>query len=230
MTPRKLNSPGVLLAQFVACVSLLCSTGCQSASVRRAAELEARLRDQQSSIDRLSSSLEKVESDRDIARREVSILRNEFVKLKPSPEIVQTAHSTARVRRIEVAPLLSGGLDRDDVPGDEQISLLIAPKDSSGEIHKVPGQLSVRLKDISRPAGKEEVASAAFTEEESESLWHNGIVGRGYRIIIPLPENLASHSIAAHVRFTTNTGTQFDTLHQLNVTPQTGKPSATISD
>ncbi len=227
MTPRKLNSPGVRLAQFLACVSLLCLTGCQSASVRRAVELEARLRDQQSSIDRLASSLEQVESDRDVARREASILRDELVKLKPSPEIVQTAHSTARIGRIEVAPLLSGGLDRDNVPGDELISLLIAPKDSSGEIHKVSGQLAVRLTDISRPAGEEDVAAASFTEVESESLWYNGVVGRGFRIIIPLPENSDSRNIAAHVRFTTNTGTQFDTLHQLSVTPQTEKPSAT---
>ena len=131
MTPRKLNSPGVLLAQFLACVSVLCSTGCQSAAIRRADELEARLRDQQSSIDRLASSLEQVESDRDVARREASILRDELVKLQPSPEILQTAHSTARIDRIEVAPLLSGGLDRDEVAGDEQISLLIAPKDST---------------------------------------------------------------------------------------------------
>lgn len=230
MTPRKLNSPGVRLAQFLACVSLLCSTGCQSAAIRRADELEARLRDQQSSIDRLASSLEKVESDRDVARREASILRDELVKLQPSPEIVQTAHSTARIDRIEVAPLLSGGLDRDEVAGDEQISLLIAPKDSTGEIHRVPGQLSVRLTDISRPAGSEEVTTATFGESESEALWHNGIVGRGYRVIIALPANLTNRSITAHVRFTTNAGTQFDTLHQLSVTPQMEKPPATIRD
>ena len=230
MTPRKLNSPGIRLALFVACGILLCSTGCQSAAVRRADELEARLRDQQSSIDRLASSLEEVESDRDVARREASILRDELVKLQPSPEILQTAYSAARIDRIEVAPLLSGGLDRDDVPGDEQISLLIAPKDSTGEIHRVPGQLSIRLTDISRPAGSEEVATAILSERESEALWHNGIVGRGYRVIIALPANLASRSITAHVRFTTNAGTQFDTLHQLSVTPQTGKPSATIRD
>jgi outer membrane murein-binding lipoprotein Lpp len=230
MTPRKLKSPGVRLAQFVACVTVLCWTGCQNAAVRRADELEARLRDQQSSIDRLSASLERVESDRDVARREASILRDELVKLEPSPAIVQTAHSTARIDRIEVAPLLSGGLDRDDVPGDEKISLLIAPKDSTGEIHRVPGQLSVRLTDIARPAGMEEVAAASFTEVEAASLWHNGIVGRGYRIIMPLPVNFTSRSITAHVRFVTNVGTQLDTLQQMSVTPQTRNLPATIRD
>jgi hypothetical protein len=228
MTPRKLKLQGVRIAQFAICASLLCGTGCQSSAVRRAEGLESRLRGQQASIDRLSTSLEQVEADRDVARREAAILRDELVKLQPSPEILQTAHSTARIDRIEVAPLLSGGLNRDDVPGDEQISLLIAPKDLTGEIHRVPGQLSVRLTDISRPAGSEEFASQTFSETESEALWQNGIVGRGYRVIIPLPVTLTTRTITSHVRFTTYTGEQFDTLHQMQVSPQLSNAPAAV--
>ena len=220
MTPRKPNSGHVRVALFAICASLLCGVGCQSAAVRRAEGLEARLRSQEESLDRLSASLEKVESDRDVARREASILRDELVKLQPSTEIIQTAHSTARIDRIEVVPLLSGGLDRDDIPGDEQISLLIAPKDSSGEIHRVSGELSVRLTDISRPAGSEEIVTANFSNAESGSLWHNGIVGRGFRVLIPLPEELETRNLTAHVRFRTNAGAQLDTLHQLQVSPE----------
>lgn len=220
MTPRKLNSGRVHVALFAVCTSLLCGIGCQSAAVRRAEGLEARLRDQEESLDRLSASLEQVESDRDVARREVSILRDELGKLQPSPEILQIAHSTARIDRVEVVPLLSGGLDRDDIPGDEQISLLIAPKDSSGEIHRVSGELSVRLTDISRPAGSEEIATANFSNVESQTLWHNGIVGRGFRVLIPLPAALKTRNLTAHVRFRTNAGAQLDTLHQLQVSPE----------
>lgn len=220
MTPRKLNSGRVHVALFAVCTSLLCGIGCQSAAVRRADGLEARLRDQEESLDRLSASLEQVESDRDVARREVSILRDELGKLQPSPELLQIAHSTARIDRVEVVPLLSGGLDRDDIPGDEQISLLIAPKDSSGEIHRVSGELSVRLTDISRPAGSEEIATANFSDVESQTLWHNGIVGRGFRVLIPLPADLKTRNLTAHVRFRTNAGAQLDTLYQLQVSPE----------
>ena len=220
MTPQKLKTYTLRVAQFAICAALGCGLGCESASVRRTEGLEARLRDQQSSIDRLSTSLEQAEADRDIARREASLLRDELVKLQPSPEILQAAHSTARIDRIEVLPLLSGGLDRDEISGDDQVSLLIAPKDSRGEIHRVSGKLAIRLRDISRPVGQEEIASATYSESESDTLWQNGIVGRGYRVIISLPEDLTSRTIAAHVRFTTNTGTQLDTLHQLSVTPE----------
>lgn len=222
MTPRKLKTFMLRVARLAICAILCCGVGCQSAATRRAESLEAKLRDQQSSIDRLTVSLEQVEADRDVARREASILRDELAKLQPSPEILQTSHSAARVDRIEVVPLLSGGLDRDEVLGDEQVSLLIAPKDSRGEIHRVPGVISIRLTDYSRPAGSEEIAAASFDEVQTEPLWQNGIVGRGYRVIVPLPEDSTSRNIAAHVRFTTNAGTQLDTLYQLAVTPPAG--------
>tara|TARA_R110002072_G_scaffold302615_1_gene486793 strand:+ start:52662 stop:53288 length:627 start_codon:yes stop_codon:yes gene_type:complete len=201
-------------------VSVICSNGCQSAAIRRADSLEARLRDKQARIDELAASLEQVETDRNVARREASILRDELGKLQPSPEIIQAAHTASRIDRIEVVSLLSGALDRDDIPGDEQISLLIAPEDSNGEIHRVSGELSVRLTDISLPAGSEEIATATFDEAETDALWHNGIVGRGFRVLIPLPANLKTRTLTAHIRFNTNTGSQFDTLHQLSVSPE----------
>jgi len=230
MTPRKLKPDRVGIALFAIFASLLCGIGCQSAAVRRAEGLEARLRVQEESLDRLSASLERVESDRDAARREASILRDELVKQQPSPEILQTAHTTARIDRIEVAPLLSGGLDRDDVPGDEQVSLLIAPKDSSGEVHRVSGELSVRLTDISLPAGSEEIATANFSSAECEALWHNGIVGRGFRVLIPLPADLTTRNLTAHVRFKTIAGAQLDTLHQLQVSPEAADTPAIAGD
>lgn len=226
MTPRKIDFCCACVAKFAICVSVLCSIGCQSAADRRADGLEVRLREQQTSIDRLSASLEKIQTDRDVARREASILRDELGKLQPSPDIIQAAHSTALIDRIEVVPLLSGGLDRNDIPGDELVSLLIAPKDSSGEIHRVPGKLSIRLTDVSRPAGSEELLTENFSDTEAEDLWHNGIVGRGFRVLIPLPASLTTRNLTAHVRFRTVAGAQFDTLHQLQVAPETARTSA----
>ena len=220
MTPRKLKLRSRRVALCSVCVSVLFLTGCQSASVQRIEGLEARLRDKQARIDELAASLEQVEADRNVARREASILRDELGKLQPSPEVIQAAHSTSRIDRIEVLPLLSGALDRDDIPGDEQISLLIAPKDSNGEVHRVSGELSVRLTDISLPAGSEEIVTANFGDAEADGLWHNGIVGRGFRVLIPLPADLETRSLTAHVRFKTNAGDQFYTLHQLQISPE----------
>jgi hypothetical protein len=194
--------------------------GCQSASVRRSDELEARLREQRALIERLTDSLDRVEADRNVARREAGILRDELVRLQPSTEVVQAAYSLSRIDRVEILPLLSGGLDRDDIPGDELVSLLIAPKDSDGETHRVQGALSLWLRDISLPDGSQDVGFAEFSETETEALWHNGIVGRGFRVIVPLPDNMKTGEITAHVRLATNAGRQFDTLYQLQVTPQ----------
>ena len=69
-------------------------------------------------------------------------------------------------------------------------------------------------------AGSEEIVTANFSNAESGSLWHNGIVGRGFRVLIPLPEELETRNLTAHVRFRTNAGAQLDTLHQLQVSPE----------
>jgi len=225
MTPRKSKLSRSRVAQIGTCAGLLCASllmgiGCQSASVRRSDELESRLREQQALIERLTASLDRVETDRNVVRREAAILRDELVRLQPSTEVVHAAHSLSRVDRVEILPLLSGGLDRDEIPGDELVSLLIAPRDSNGETHRVQGALSLWLRDISHPDGSHDVSSAEFSETESAALWHNGIVGRGFRVVVPLPGNLKSGDITAQVRFTTNAGRQFDTLYPLQVTPQ----------
>jgi len=194
--------------------------GCQSTAVHQSAELESRLRNHQSSIERLTRSLDDTRSDRDLARREVGILRAELAKQQPVPEITQIAHSSARVDRIEVVALLSGGLDRDEVPGDELISLLIAPKSANGETHRVSGELAVRLSNISLPDENQLLSQISFNETEAEAMWQNGIVGRGFRVITPLPNISSSGKLVAHIRFTDTTGQQFDTIYPLNVATQ----------
>ena len=226
MTPRKTDLIRSRLAALVVCASLCFGIGCQSAAVRRSEELESRIRDHQSSIERLTVSLDEAKSDRDMARREASILRDELAKLQPSPEVVQAAHSLARINRIEVVPLLSGGLDRDQIPGDELVSILIAPKDMNGETHRVSGELSVRLRDISLPDGSQVISQSDFNETETETLWHNGIVGRGFRVIVPLPKTSPGGELTAQVRFTDAAGQQFDTIYPLRITPQSESAAA----
>jgi hypothetical protein len=220
MTPQRTSPDRSCLAQALVYIILYISIGCQGTAVHQSAELESRLRNHQASIERLTRSLGDARSDRDLARREVGILRAELAKQQPVPEITQIAHSSARVDRIEVVALLSGGLDRDEVPGDELISLLIAPKGTNGETHRVPGELSVRFRDISLPDGDQLLSQISFNETESEALWQNGIVGRGFRMITPLPNISSSGRLVAHIRFTDTTGQQFDTIYPLNIATQ----------
>ncbi|MDA0284687.1 MAG: hypothetical protein O3B13_15035 [Planctomycetota bacterium] len=155
-----------------------------------------------------------------MARRESSILRDELSRQQPTSEITQTAYSVSRINRIEVVSLLSGGLDRDAVDGDELISVLVAPKDASGETHRLNGELSLRLVDFSRPAESQDVGAWNFTSAETTALWHSGVLGRGFRIIVSLPDNLLGGSIVAHVRFTTTTGDQFNVSHEFLINPK----------
>jgi hypothetical protein len=220
MTPRNTGRTTSRCVQIVICTLIACEAGCQSASPHPNERLEAHLRDQQAVISRLNTSLAQTEIELNMARRESSILRDEFIRQRPGSEIAQTAYAVSRINRIEVVPLMSGGLDRDAVDGDELISVLVAPKDASGETHRLNGELSLRLVNFSRPAESQEVGAWNFTGNETAALWHSGVLGRGFRIVVSLPDNVLSSSIAAHVRFTTTTGDQFDVTHELLISPQ----------
>lgn len=220
MTPRKFSSGYIRGLVAALCAIAVGLAGCRNSTVRRVDSLEARLRDRQASISQLSASLEQAETDRDIARREASILREELASLEPDSQVVHAADALARIDRIEVVPLLSGGLDRDDIPGDELISLLIAPKDSNGEIHRVQGSLTVQIRDISLPDEQQIVSRIEFDAAESDALWHNGLVGRGIRIVVPAPKVMSNDELTAQIRFTDTTGQQFDTVYSLRITPR----------
>lgn len=225
MTPRKFSSRFTHGWVAALCAILVGVAGCRNSTLRRADTLEARLRDQQATISQLSASLKQVETDRDIARREASVLREELASLEPDSTVVHAAHTLARIQQIEVVPLLSGGLDRDEIPGDELISLLIAPKDSNGEIHRVQGSLSVQIRDISLPDEQQTVSRIDFDATELDALWHNGIVGRGIRLVVPAPKAPSNEELTAHIRFTDTSGQQFDTVYSLRLTPQPGPGS-----
>lgn len=221
MTPRAKQVCYFRAAQILICAVLFCELGCQAGSIRSTDVLEARLRDLQDSNDQLVDSKAELETELGVVRRENSILRAEVVQQGLSASgIVQAVHTLSRVDRIAVAPLLSGGLDRDDVPGDELISVLVTPQDASGETHRVAGQLTLRLLDYSRAEGAQSIAVWSYDETQCDALWHSGFIGRGFRMIVPLPNHLVSRDVTAHVRFTTVAGDQFDATHQLRVTPQ----------
>lgn len=220
MTPRTISSDCLHRAlALLVCASCVGLAGCRNSAVRHTDRLEAKLRDQESSISQLTASLDKAKTDRDSARRELSILRKELSQRANSSPVVQTAHALSRIDRVEIVPLLSGGLDRDDTPGDELISLLIAPKDAEGEIHRVSGTLSVQLKDLSRPADRQVIGTADLDLPEADALWHNGLVGRGFRVIIPIAKTTLSSDVTAFVQFTDTTGRQFAAIDSLRISP-----------
>lgn len=196
-------------------VAILVLAGCQSGGVRSTERLEVQLRDQQASLESLRDSLSRTRAELDAARIETAALRNELAATGSSssagePSVTLATHEQFSVDHLEVVSMLSGGLDRDNVPGDELLSVLIAPRSASGETHRIAGQLSLEAIDFSRPDDEQVIGEWAFGSTETAALWHSGVVGRGFRVVVPLERLPLSGDLTVHARVTTTAGRQFD--------------------
>jgi hypothetical protein len=201
-------------------VVLALLSGCNSASIRSTDRLEAQLRDQQRSVDSLQSQLAQVESKLAASRRESAALRKELSRTDSLRQVggggvALAFHEQFQADRLEIVTLLSGGLDRDGIPGDELLTLLVAPRDSTGETLKVAGTLAVKAFDYSLPEGEQAIGHWDFDIDESARLWHSGVVGRGYRLTVPLKLAPQAEQITVHARLTTPGGQQLNTTGQI---------------
>ena len=209
------------LAAALLCAGACCAVGCRGPS-QRVQSLEAQLRQQDGRIIALSRSLEEANAELEASAYETRILRQSLSDLSvpPAPEEAETA---IRIKDIEIVSLLSGGLDRDGVPGDELLTLLVSPRDGSGETLRTSGQLIIEAFDF---AGSDEqqqrIGHWEFADAELSDLWHSGVIGRGFRLVDRWQTAPSGKAVTVHARLVTKDGRQFDRTAQLSVVPMFG--------
>lgn len=214
----RLVLPSLLLAL------LLVPTGCSLSSNRTQELVEARLRQQEDAIRELEGRLRQSHESIAALQQEADSLRLASQQgLQPIPP--EQADPTFRVAKIEVSSLMSGGIDRDQAPGDDQFTVLLSPRDASGNTLRVGGDLEIELFDFTRPSDNQRIGHWQINRAKSGDLWHQGLVGTGYQFTSNWQQPPSSSDVHVHARLTTVDGRQFDTTSKLRVTPPQGSPS-----
>ena len=210
----------VLLVAWVALA------GC---SVRNNADLlEARLRRQEDELRRLQTRLQEKEAELTEARREAELLRTKL-QAKKSPLRSEQIALLAQVDRLKINALLTGGVDRDDQPGDEALSVFLAPQDRQGDVLKVPGTLRLTLYDLSQ-SDREKIGTWTFTPEEMREHWHRGVLGAGYQFDLSWQKPPASEELLLRAELTVADGRTFQSTAKLRITPPSSPvPSSAAS-
>ncbi len=153
--------------------------------------LESQLRKQEDQIFAIEAQLSQSESELTLARREVQTLRVQLAERgKPTllPEQSQSLHRLAGVR---VQKYFSGGLDRDGVPGDDLLNVVVVPHDEDGETVKSPGELEIEAIDLSAPEDARQLGGLAVFVRRSRQALAQRI---DLRVSIP-------HAVAVAARF-----------------------------
>ena len=201
---------------MLACSALIC--GCSSG--RGDVELlEARLRVQEDALAETDSKLQTAQRELTVARRESQSLRVQLASRGDAVLLPEQADQMYRVTGIGFSSLLTAGVDRDGVPGDEGLTAVLAPHDAEGELVKLPGRLELDVLDLSRPRGEQRIGRWAYSAEESRKLWHAGFMSSGFQVDVPWQGTPASQDLVLHARFTTIDERRFDTQTELRINP-----------
>lgn len=153
---------------------LFFSAGCRSNTGKL--ETELRTRDQLYR-EALEEQL-RIESHNLSLRREVDALRQGG---KGTPE---QPVSTSGVKRI-VLGRATGGVDQDNIPGDELLQVIVEPRDSEDHAFKAPGILQVYALEITPQGIKTPLCMWDIPPDKLQQSWKTGLLSTGYTLTLP---------------------------------------------
>ena len=194
-------------------VSALC--GC---AARRSHEIvEGRLREQNQLLAETESRLQKTQNELAIAREESDTLRQQLLADGRSPILPEQADALFRATGIKINELLTGSLDRDDLPGEELVNVVLVPHDADGEPIKLPGQIQIELFDLGQPGEQKSLGTWTYDIAEAREHWHSGFLSSGYLFRLPWQQPPRSPQVVLHARLKTADGREFDTSATIDV-------------
>jgi hypothetical protein len=196
--------------------TLVLAAGC--ATTGQIEVLESRLRRQEDANNQLQAQLTESQHQLTASRREAGDLRTQLASDK---KVVRAEQLTAlgTVEGISLNKYLTGGFDRDGVPGDEMFSAVVVPADADGNLVKAPGSVVLTVLDLSKPESQQTVGHWEFSPKDSENLWHSGFFGSGYTVRVPWQKIPDSPTLLVHARLKTVDGRQFDTSQSISINP-----------
>lgn len=186
--------------------------------------LESALRQQEDQVLALQRELTAARGELEVSQNEISRLRTQLAQngqQAHSPEHLENEFKAVGLR---FNSYLTSGLDRDGVPGDEMLSVLLYPHDEQGGLVKLIGTVELKAVDLSAPKGQHEVGSWTFTPSQTKDAWHSGFLAAGFLFEQPWQQLPQGADVTLHARFTTIDGRQFDAVQPLRVKVGTPQP------
>lgn len=193
----------------------LCALGCVSTE-----PLERDLRQKEGQISRLTQDAQTSGYHLEVCRRENEALRTQLEQPGRQPLLPEQAARMFSLKEIALAARGTGGLNSDNLPGDDGIQVLIEPRDGQGDVVKSPGSLSFELFDLAGAESQRRVGYWEFSLQDTAARWQSGWLSQGYRFELPWQAGYPRHAdLTLHVRLTTPDGRQFDATRQIRVEP-----------
>jgi len=183
----------------------------------RIEQLEAELRDQQDQLTAQARALESTQHERDALRNQ----RDQLLHKTNSAVRPEQADLLVQIDHVAINTWLTGGRNTDRRPGDDELVVMIQPRDRDGEPVKLPGTLQLRLTDPAAPERARQIGNWQFTPGECRKHWLASMLSRGFLFKLPWQTPPTRSRLLLHARFDTNDGRRFDADTLIHIEPPT---------
>lgn len=154
------------------------------------------------------------------AERRIEALSREVEALRqggPAPSPEQSA-SIFGVRRI-VLGRATGGYDKDGLPGDELLQVVVEPRDGDDHTIKAPGTLHVVALEITPQGLKVPIGSWEMLPEKLNRTWKQSLFGTGYTLQLPWQKFPQSSQVRVVARLVLTDGRPYEADRDVKVRP-----------
>ena len=226
-TPYELKRPEHLRALqfvFLCAVILSLGSGCKLGNLtgndKRYDLIEAELRTRERELIEARSELAHLRLLTQTYQRQPNVWTDPAFVQRPG---VDNAAPTMPLRDIALGNG-TGGVDDDNLPGDESLMVVIAPKDPDGTIVKIPGKAAVSAYEINRQGLKTQIGQWDVTPDQLRRAWKSGLLSNGYFVPLQWDRAPTTDRLRLAVRFTTLDGANYEADKDVTVRPLAGLP------
>lgn len=181
--------------------------------------LESRLRQHEQAEQELTAQLEASREELRVARADADALRTQYASRGQFALASEQAEVLYKAESLRFNSLLTGGFNRDGLPGDEGLSVLLLPADSTGDLVKLVGSVELELFDLAQPSGQQRLGHWQFAPDEVREHWHRGFLSAGYLFRVDWQQIPAATDLTLHARMSIPDGRNFDATTQIKVAP-----------
>lgn len=127
--------------------------------------------------------------------------------------------TSTQVHAVRLQTLLTGGIDRDGLAGDEGIQVVVEPLDTNGKVVATAGQIAIALMDHTLPGGEQRLAFWTYDAQEASKTARRGGLSDGLSFDLMWgSDRYPTHrELDVYVRFTTSDGRHLDTRGKVRV-------------
>jgi len=185
--------------------------GCRSSN-NRADLVEAELRTRERQIDELQEQLARERALNSAYDRD-SRLRSSEPGTTP---IVEGISPGMPIKNIEIGRG-TGGVDEDNITGDEGVQIVVVPRDEDRTAIKLPGTLTVSVYEVTPDGLKVPFTTWDVSSSALRGTWQSGLFGSGYHVRLRFRNQPTQNKLRLVVQFRTLDGRVLEADREISI-------------